>query len=246
MYGATLPPVYDWLSALGAPVVRLQPKGVDAHDAALTTRMVWQAARCRQIFAVGLGIENYLAPLQRALGKRCPPIERLGEHLQTDDPHIWFDTRHARACLRRMTLLLGDMEPRRKAHYQERFKHCDRQLNALDSQINRIARRHQGKYYIAQHDAFLLLTRRLGLRSLGSYQPDHERPPSLSQLLHLIHRARGLPLLCVISSEASDVGENLAHLLQVPHIVLDTLEHPHPQFNYFQRMKETLEILETV
>lgn len=246
MYGATLPPVYDWLSALGAPVVRLQPPGAEAHDVALTTRMVWRAARCRALFGIGLGMENYLTSLQRALGKRCPPIERLGEHLQTDDPHIWFDTRHARACLQRMTLLLGDMEPRRKAHYQERFKQCDRQLNALDSQINRIARSHQGKYYIAQHDAFRLLTRRLGLRSLGSYQPDHERPPSLSHLLHLIHRARRLPVLCVIGSEESDVGENLARQLQVPHLVLDTMEYPHPQLNYFQRMKETLERFERV
>lgn len=189
-------------------------------------------------------METYLTALQRALGKRCPPIVRLGEHLQTDEPHIWFDTRHARACLQQITLLLGDLEPGRKSHYQGRFKQCDRQLNALDSQIKRIARRHQGKSYIAQHDAFRLLTRRMGLNSLGSFQPDHERPPSLSHLLRLIQRARSLPLLCVIGSEENDVGDNLARQLHVPYFVLDTLEYPHPQQDYFERMKEVLERFE--
>jgi ABC-type Zn uptake system ZnuABC Zn-binding protein ZnuA len=244
MYGATLPPVFDWLSALGAPVVRLQPPGAEAHDVALTTRIVWRAAKCRRIFGIGLSMESYLAALQTALGKRCPPIERLGEHLKTDDPHIWFDTRHARTCLQRMTLLLGEYEPGRRASYHQRLRQSQQQLDALDTQIKRIARKHQGKYYIAQHDAFRLLTRRIGLNSLGSFQPDHERPPSLSHLLQLIKRARSLPLLCVIGSERSDVGENLAHELRVPYLIMDTQEHPHPQRDYFERMRVTLEGLE--
>lgn len=244
MYAATLPPVFDWLSALGAPVVRLQPPGAEAHDVALTTRMVWRAARCRLIFGIGLGLETYLNALQTALGKRCPPIERLGEHLQTDDPHIWFDTHHARACLKRMTAILCTHEPDRKRYYQERLKHCEQQLDGLDAHIKRIAHKHDGKHYIARHDAFLLLTRRIGLRSLGSFQPGHERPPSLSRLLMMIKHARHLPVLCVIGSEASDVGENLAHQLQVPYLTLDTMEHPDSSRDYFERMRAILEVFE--
>jgi ABC-type Zn2+ transport system substrate-binding protein/surface adhesin len=98
----------------------------------------------------------------------------------------------------------------------------------------------QGQYYLAQHDAYRPLTRRLGMQSLGSLLPDEAHPPSLLRLRRLMEQARRVPVACVLSSTSEGLAASMARWLRVPLIVADTLEQYDPEHDYFQRYANLL------
>jgi hypothetical protein len=102
----------------------------------------------------------------------------------------------------------------------------------------------QGKAYLAVHDAYRPLTQQLGMRSLGSLQPDHERPPSLQAFRDALARARRARVAMVLCADESPLGATAARLLQVPLVLADTLEMPDPQRDYFTRMAGLIDALQ--
>ena len=245
MYAATLSAIYDWLVALELPAVLLQPRGVDAHEVLLNVRMVQRAAQARRVIAVGGGLESYLPILERALGSRCPPIMRLTVHLQPPphDLHIWLDLAYARqSCTWLMRWAQMDGLATRAVRpawrrVQLLFRQLEVRRDVLRSHL-------QGKYYLAQHDAYRPLTRSLGMQSLGSLQPDEEQSPSLPRLKHLLEQARRVPLVGVLSAAPGGIAATVARHLGVPMIIADTLEQPVPERDYFQRYAALLTALQ--
>ncbi len=252
MYAATLIVIEDWLRALKLPVVLLQPRGVDAHEVMLTVRMVRAAARSRRIVAIG-AIESYLPTLQRALGARCPPVMRLIKHLQPppDDLHIWLDLRSARECCAWL-MHWAEQDGLTNRAVRQAWRRVQLLFRQLEHQRDQLRSRLQGKYYLALHDAYRPLTRSLGLRSLGSLQPDEEHPPSLLRLRQLMERARRVPLAGVLSASPAPLAEAVARQLGVPLILADTLEQPLPvaggqsAHDYFQRYADLLTALQSL
>jgi hypothetical protein len=102
----------------------------------------------------------------------------------------------------------------------------------------------QGRAYLAVHDAYRPLTQQLGMRSLGSLQPDHERPPSLQAFRDALARARRARVAMVLCADESPLGATAARLLQVPLVLADTLEAPDPQRDYFTRMAGLIDALQ--
>jgi zinc transport system substrate-binding protein len=241
-YGATIPVIEDWLKGLGAKAVLLQPPGTEPHDAALNVPIVRAAAQCGRVFAIGLGLEPFVHTLERALGRRCPPIERLGEviHPSPPDPHLWFDPAFVRLCIARIRERLAQDSPERKGYYEANFQVASRRLQAFEHRIFSLSKRLKGRYYIAEHDAFRLLTARLGLKPLGSIQPGHEQPPSATRVIALIRRARKVPLACVLGTEEGRLSRTVAEKLRVPYLQLDTLERAEPKRDYFERFEGIL------
>ena len=241
MYAATIGVIYDWLKQLELPAVLLQPRGMDAHEVMLNVRMVREAARARRIVAIGGSLKGYLPALERALGKRCPPIMPFAAHLQPppDDPHLWLDLEQARACCALMLRwaaedgLLTNRARQAWRQMQLQFRQLEVRRDALRSKL-------QGQYYLAQHDAYRPLTRRLGMQSLGSLLPNEEQPISLQRLRQLIERTRRVPVACVLSSTSEGLAATVARHLRVPLIVADTLEQYDPERNYFLRYSNLL------
>jgi len=247
MYAATLGVIYDWLHALTLPTVLLQPRGVDAHEVMLNVRMVQTAARARRLIAAGGGLEGYLPTLERALGRRCPPLMRLIEHLQppADDVHFWLDLEYAHQSvhqLMRWAQADGLMTPTVRRAWQQ----VQQRLFQLKEQRDVLRRLLKGKYYLAQHDAYRPLTRALGMHSLGSLQPDEEHPPSLPRLRRLMERAQRVPLMGVLSATPEGIAAIVARRLGVPLIVADTLELPDPTRDYFERYAQLLTALQSL
>ncbi|MFQ3611304.1 MAG: zinc ABC transporter substrate-binding protein [Fimbriimonadales bacterium] len=245
MYGATLGVIGDWLSALDLPQVVLQPQGTDAHEVALNVRMVHQARRCRRIIAVGGGLEGYLEALHRALGRHHPPMMELVHHLRPnpDDLHIWLDPDWAyRSCewLMRWAEEDGLVNP----SVRQAWRRTQLRFRQLWGAVERVRTLVQGKTYIAVHDAYRPLTRRLGMRSLGSLMPHEEHPPSLQTLRAMVERGRKERVAFVLSREPTGVGATVARLLGVPLLLADTLEHREPTRDYFQRYLDLLATLE--
>jgi hypothetical protein len=114
----------------------------------------------------------------------------------------------------------------------------------LEVQVREARRVLQGKAYIAVHDAYRPLTRRLGMRSLGSLQPDHERPPSLQAFRSALARARQARVAMVLCAEESPLGTTAARLLRVPLVLADTLEMPDPTRDYFTRLARLIAALQ--
>lgn len=244
MYAATLAVIADWIRALALPVISIQPRSADAHETPLNVRMIQQALRSKRVIAVGGGLEGYLKALGRALGNRTP-ISSLIEHLQPppDNLHIWLEVRCAsQSCAQILNWaqadgLVGVVQRQAWARVQLQFRQMELRLREARHTL-------QGKAYLAVHDAYLPLTRQLGMRSLGSLQPDHERPPSLQRLRSAIEQGKRAGVAMVLSSEGSDLGATVARILGVPLVLADTLETPDPENDYFARFLGLVNALE--
>jgi hypothetical protein len=244
MYAATLGVLADWARALELPVVLLQPRSADAHETPLTVRMVRTALQARAVIAVGGGLEGYLPALQRATQGKTP-IRTLLDHLRPapDDLHIWLDLGNARQSCEQILRwsaqdgLLGIAQ-------RQAWRRTQLLFRQLEVQVREARRVLQGKAYIAVHDAYRPLTRRLGMRSLGSLQPDHERPPSLQAFRSALARARQARVAMVLCAEESPLGTTAARLLRVPLVLADTLEMPDPTRDYFTRLARLIAALQ--
>ncbi|MGQ9901261.1 MAG: metal ABC transporter substrate-binding protein [Fimbriimonadales bacterium] len=271
MYAATLAVIADWVRALKLPVALLQPRNADAHETPLNVRMVRTALRARAVIGVGGGLEGYLPALERALKGKTPirtlidhlpppaePAREAHEHAHEDhehphhthrhhahptrELHIWFDLRLAR----RSCELILDWAARdglQGVAQRQAWRRTQILFRQLEMQMREARRALQGKAYIAVHDAYRPLTQQLGMRSLGSLQTDHERPPSLQAFRATIVQAREEGVAMVLADADSSLGAAAARLLRVPLVVADTLEMPDPTRDYFTRMATLIETL---
>lgn len=244
MYAATLSVIADWIRALELPVALIQPRSADAHEAPLTVRMIQQALRARRVIAIGGGLEGYLSALQRTLRSRTP-VSTLIDHLQPspDNLHIWLDVRYARQSCEQI-LRWATADGLAGVNQRQAWVRMQLQFRGLEARVRATRVALQGKAYLAVHDAYLPLTRRLGMHSLGSLQPDHERPPSLQRLREAVEQGRREGVAMVLASEPSDIGATVAQILRVPLVIADTLESPDPEHDYFARFLGLLRALE--
>jgi len=243
MYAATLAVVADWARALELPVALLQPRSADAHETPLNVRMVRTALQAKAVLAVGGGLEGYLPVLERALQGRVP-IRTLLDHLRPapDDLHIWLDLGYARQSCEQI-LRWAAQDGLLGLAQRQAWRRTELLFRQLAVQAREARATLQGKAYLAVHDAYRPLTQRLGMRSLGSLQPDHERPPSLQAFRDAIARARRARVAMVLCADESPLGTTAARLLQVPLVRADTLETPDPTRDYFTRMVQLLTAL---
>ena len=243
MYAATLAVVADWARALELPVALLQPRSADAHETPLNVRMVRTALQAKAVLAVGGGLEGYLPALQRATQGKTP-IRTLLDHLRPapDDLHIWLDLGYARQSCEQI-LRWAAQDGLLGLAQRQAWRRTELLFRQLAVQAREARATLQGKAYLAVHDAYRPLTQRLGMRSLGSLQPDHERPPSLQAFRDAIARARRARVAMVLCADESPLGTTAARLLQVPLVRADTLETPDPTRDYFTRMVQLLTAL---
>ena len=243
MYAATLAVVADWARALELPVALLQPRSADAHETPLNVRMVRTALQAKAVLAVGGGLEGYLPALQRALRGRVP-IRTLLDHLRPtpDNLHIWLHLGYARQSCEQI-LRWAAQDGLLGLGQRQAWRRTELLFRQLAVQAREARATLQGKAYLAVHDAYRPLTQRLGMRSLGSLQPDHERPPSLQAFRDAIARARRARVAMVLCADESPLGTTAARLLQVPLVRADTLETPDPTRDYFTRMVQLLTAL---
>ena len=243
MYAATLAVVADWARALELPVALLQPRSADAHETPLNVRMVRTALQAKVVLAIGGGLEGYLPALQRATQGKTP-IRTLLDHLRPapDDLHIWLDLGYARQSCEQI-LRWAAQDGLLGLAQRQAWRRTELLFRQLAVQAREARATLQGKAYLAVHDAYRPLTQRLGMRSLGSLQPDHERPPSLQAFRDAIARARRARVAMVLCADESPLGTTAARLLQVPLVRADTLETPDPTRDYFTRMVQLLTAL---
>jgi hypothetical protein len=244
MYAATLAVVADWARALELPVALLQPRSADAHETPLTVRMVRLALGARAVIAVGGGLEGYLPALQRALQGKTP-IRTLLDHLRPapDELHIWLDLGYARQSCEQI-LRWAAQDGLLGLAQRQAWRRTELLFRQLAVRMREARTTLQGKAYLAVHDAYRPLTQQLGMHSLGSLQPDHERPPSLQAFRDALARARRARVAMVLCADESPLGATAARLLQVPLVLADTLEMPDPQRDYFMRMVGLIDALQ--
>lgn len=243
MYAATLAVIADWIRALELPVLLIQPRHADAHETSLTVRMVQQALRSKRVVAIGGGLEGYLPALQRALQQRVP-ITPLVDHLHPPPKnlHFWLDLGSARQCCAQI-LSWAQLDGFVGIAQRQAWVRTQLLFRQLQTRLREARGALQGKAYLAVHDAYLPLTQSLGMRSLGSLQPDHEHPPSLQRLRTAIEQGRRARVAMVLASEPSGVGATVARILGVPLVIADTLEMPDPEYDYFARMGGLIDTL---
>jgi hypothetical protein len=244
MYAATLAVVADWARALELPVALLQPRSADAHETPLNVRMVRTALQAKAVLAVGGGLEGYLPALQRALQGKTP-IRTLLDHLRPapDELHIWLDLGYTRQSCEQI-LRWAAQDGLLGLAQRQAWRRTELLFRQLAVRMREARTTLQGKAYLAVHDAYRPLTQQLGMRSLGSLQPDHERPPSLQAFRDALARARRARVAMVLCADESPLGATAARLLQVPLVLADTLEMPDPQRDYFTRMAGLIDALQ--
>ncbi|MCS6924055.1 MAG: metal ABC transporter substrate-binding protein [Fimbriimonadales bacterium] len=245
MYAATLGVIADWIRALELPAVLIQPRSADAHETPLTVRMIQRALQARRIIGVGGGLEGYLDALARALQNRVP-IYALTDHLlpRPENLHLWLDLRYARQSCEQI-LRWATEDGLTTTTQRQAWARTQLLFRQLEVRVREARLKLAGVAYLAIHDAYLPLTQRLGMRSLGSLQPDHERPPSLQNLRRAIEVSRRAGVGMVLANEPSALGATVARLLRVPLVIADTLELPDPENDYFARLAGLIRAIES-
>jgi ABC-type Zn uptake system ZnuABC Zn-binding protein ZnuA len=196
---ATTTIVGDVVRAIGEPhldLTVLLGAGMDPHTFEPAPRDAATVADTQVLFLNGGGLETFLAPLLEANRNRDTLVVDLCEglplvHRETActehdheehahhedgelDPHVWLDPRLVAAWADTIGRVLGERDPERAAHYQERAAAYRRQLAELDDWIREQVDTLPApqRRFITDHHEFGYFADRYGFTITGALLPN--------------------------------------------------------------------------
>lgn len=179
---ATTPQVADIVRQVGGAAVdaeQLLDPAVAPHDYEPRPRDVAAIAHADLVFASGLGLDDWLTELVGDSGGEAEPVE-LADGLPVlrpggggTDPHWWHDPRNVAAAATAVERRLLAAAPEHRAAIAARARAYRAKARELDAAIRQcFARLGRGeRALVTDHDAFIYLTARYGLRQVGAVFP---------------------------------------------------------------------------
>jgi zinc transport system substrate-binding protein len=123
--------------------------------------------------------------------KQSGAVHQEHSHDGDIDSHIWLSPEIARHIVRRITILLSELDKANAAHYQSNGERLIEQLNRLDNELAAILTPVRTTPYIVFHDAYHYFEQHYDLNAVGSVSVSPERlsgPRHIQQLRAKITR----------------------------------------------------------
>lgn len=132
------------------------------------------------------------------------------KHLEGDDidPHLWLDTRNARAIARAITQQLMQIDPDNQQSYAQNLITFEQNLDALDESLNTSLVMPAEFQYAVYHDAFRYFERQFGLQHDVVFVGSEEIQPGVRHMLALRDAVANRNINCLmedVTSQASTV-----------------------------------------
>ena len=127
------------------------------------------------------------------------------------DPHIWLDPDNALLMVRRISMVLSEIDPGNAAHYQANAAHFSEQLRIMDNTFKIQLEPVRNTPYIVFHDAYHYFEQHYGLHVAGSIIVSPEQPPGARRIQQIRDYIRAERAQCVFSEPQFE--PRLVHLL---------------------------------
>jgi ABC-type Zn uptake system ZnuABC Zn-binding protein ZnuA len=178
----------DLVSAIGGDnvrVVSLVKPGADPHDHEPTAADLKTLAESAVIVRNGAGLEPWFddaAEASSATGTVVTLADgvALRQADGEDDPHVWHNPRNVQIMASRLADSLAAADPVNAARYRERGAAFDRELLALDREIEAQLASITSRNFVSNHDAFGYFCDRYQLTVVGSVIPGFDTQADLS------------------------------------------------------------------
>jgi ABC-type Zn uptake system ZnuABC Zn-binding protein ZnuA len=185
---ATTTQVADLAANVGGDRVRvtgLLKPGIDPHDYEPSPADIDAIAHADLVLENGVGLEAWLGDTIDGSGFDGPVVDtsrgvRLRMVGGAADPHIWQDPRNAERMAANIERGLAAAEPSAATTFQANLAAYTRQLQALDSEVQRQIDSLANKKLVTNHDAFGYYVDRYGLQFVGAVIPSFDSSAELS------------------------------------------------------------------
>jgi ABC-type Zn uptake system ZnuABC Zn-binding protein ZnuA len=166
-------------------VTSLLKPGIDPHDYEPSPADIDAIARADLVLENGVGLEAWLGDTVDSSGFDGPVVDtsqgvRLRMAGGAADPHIWQNPRNAERMAANIERGLAAAEPSAATTFQANLAAYTRQLQALDSEVQRQIDSLANKKLVTNHDAFGYYIDRYGLQLVGSVIPSFDTSAELS------------------------------------------------------------------
>lgn len=125
--------------------------------------------------------------------------EQGHHHVGTHDAHIWLSPANAQAIARTMTADLATHFPQHSERLRANLTHFERQLEALDSQLQERFEPLSAKPYFVFHDGYGYFEDHYGLKPRGIFSLSHEVQPGARHVAELRNSLQKAGPSCVFS-----------------------------------------------
>jgi ABC-type Zn uptake system ZnuABC Zn-binding protein ZnuA len=166
-------------------VTSLLKPNLDAHDYEPSPADVAAIARADLVLENGVGLEAWLGDTVDSSGFHGPLVDtsqgvRLRQAGGEVDPHIWQDPRNAQRMVANIERAMAATDPADVGVFRANLAAYTRQLQALDSEVQRQIDSLANKKLVTNHDAFGYYIDRYGLQFVGSVIPSFDTSAELS------------------------------------------------------------------
>lgn len=124
------------------------------------------------------------------------------------DPHLWLDTRNARAIARAITQELVQIDAEFQQIYRQNLASFEENLDALEKSLTASVKMPNEIQYAVYHDAFRYFERQFGLRHDVVFVGSEEIQPGVRHMLALREAVENRNINCLmedVTSQASTV-----------------------------------------
>lgn len=115
------------------------------------------------------------------------------------DPHIWLDPWNAVAMVRRISEVLGELEPARRLVFQRNASALIARLEVLDARTRVELDPIKSMPYLVFHDAYQYYEKRYDLNVVGAIVPSAEKRPGARRLREIRDLVRTAGVRCVFA-----------------------------------------------
>jgi manganese/iron transport system substrate-binding protein len=206
---ATTTQVADLAANVGgdrAQVTSLLKPGIDPHDYEPSPADIDAIAHADLVLENGVGLEAWLGDTIDSSGFDGPVVDtsqgvRLRMVGGAADPHIWQNPRNAERMAATIERGLAAADPSAATTFQANLAAYTRQLQALDSEVQRQIDSLANKRLVTNHDAFGYYIDRYGLQLVGSVIPSFDTSAELSgrDIRDLVARIKATRVKAVFS-----------------------------------------------
>jgi len=197
---ATIFPLYDLVRQVAGPsieVVLLVPPGASEHTFTVKPGTIRAITGCRAIFAIGHGLDDWVARLAREAGVQRTIVPDAGvplrrgysEHQSASharshtaaqeavDPHYWLSIPNALLMVQSIADTLGQLDPPARADYQQRAAAYLEELRGVDAEIRRLLMDLPRRDIATFHRAFDYFAEAYALNVVAVFEPVPGKEP---------------------------------------------------------------------
>ena len=197
---ATIFPLYDLVRQVAGPsveVILLVPPGTSEHTFTVKPGTIRAITGCRAIFAIGHGLDDWVARLAREAGVSRTIVVDTGIPLRRGysephrhgragsrttsqdavDPHYWLSIPNAMRMVQNIADALAQLDPPAQADYQRRAVAYLEQLHSADAEIRRLLLDLPRREIATFHRAFDYFAEAYGLHVVAVFEPVPGKEP---------------------------------------------------------------------